>query len=83
MRDPDQTVTLTAVIEDDSYWQKRADEYLRLSESSKDNPQAASVFAALSSSYFGAVAERKAIEVAVAEALRAERPSKKRTRPSL
>jgi hypothetical protein len=59
----------------DVFWQEKADEYFRLSEVSKDNPQMAAAFAALSGSYAAAVAGMKVLEVTE---VRAKKPSKPR-----
>jgi hypothetical protein len=66
----------------DCYWQEKADEYQRLGEENKDNPQRAAAFARLSDAYSAAAAEMQAREVAKVTALKAGSPSKLRTRAS-
>ena len=56
MRNPDLPPLLIPVVDDDPFWQERADEYLRLSEESRDsNPPRSAAFAALARAYLAAV----------------------------
>ena len=67
-----------------SYWLEKAEEYLRLSEASKEgNPEGARTLAALSASYAAGAAEMKASAATQTQAVKVQRPSKLRRRPSL